>query len=199
LHERAEANPADRHWRGFADTLSLGPINDVDYVNHEIGDLWEKAIIGERGSFPQMFRLALIRSLLWSDPTIAPDRIRKLTTECKSGDELKLAAELVASKGSTFVFNFPEIVRSLLASSEEFAVTKEVRETLWLSACGGGRSFTNHEVDPQYRYILEQGDALSNRYRDDVILGKFYRMIADSERHQLEWHKQAFREEDEFQ
>ena len=52
-------------------------------------------------------------------------------------------------------------------------------------------------MDPEYRYILEQGEALANRYRDDAILEKFYRMIAGSERHQMQWNKRAFQDEDE--
>lgn len=199
LHERAEANPAARHRRGLAETLALGSINDPEYVDREISALWKKVILTEKGSFSQSFRLALIRSLLWADSATAPDRIRKLIAECKNGGELKLAADLVAVQGSAFVFQFPNIVRSLLASSQEFAVAEAVRETLWLSACGGGRSFTNSELDPQYRYILEQGEALANRYRDDLVLAKFYRMIADSERHELERHKRMFREEDELE
>ena len=37
-----------------------------------------------------------------------------------------------------------------------------------------------------------------DRYRDDPVLGEFYRMVAESERHQIEWHKRAFRDEDEL-
>jgi hypothetical protein len=36
-------------------------------------------------------------------------------------------------------------------------------------------------------------------HRDDLVLAKFYRMIADSERHELERHKRMFREEDELE
>jgi hypothetical protein len=53
-------------------------------------------------------------------------------------------------------------------------------------------------LDPQYRYILEQGEALANRYRDDAVLHKFYRMVAESERHQAGWHKRAFQDADEL-
>jgi hypothetical protein len=52
-------------------------------------------------------------------------------------------------------------------------------------------------LDPEYRYILEQGEALANRYRDDAVLHKFYRMVAESERHQAEWNKRAFQDEDD--
>ena len=99
------------------------------------------------------------------------------------------------SPGSRFVFDFPDIVRSLLARPLDLAVVEGVRDTLWLSACGGGRSYTNHETDPEYRYILERANALANRYRDDPHLGVFYRMIAESERHHAEWVKSAFAEE----
>ena len=198
LHERAEADPSARHPRQRAEMLSLGPIGDAEYVDREVRTLWEKVVSSETASFGQMFRLALIRSLLWADVATAPDRLRKLVAESKNGDELKIVAKLTATQGSRFVFEFPDLVRLLLARSEELAVVDAVRETLWLSACGGGRSYTNHELNPEYRYILEQGEALANRYRDDALLGKFFHMVADSERRQNEWNRRAFRDEDEL-
>ena len=52
-------------------------------------------------------------------------------------------------------------------NSRKFWEAHEAWETLWLSACGGGRSYRNKELDPEYKYILEQGEALANRYHDD--------------------------------
>ena len=108
-----------------------------------------------------------------------------------------MVTELCATRGSRFVFEFPDIVKALLARSEDLAVADVVRETLRLSACGGGRSYSDHGLDPQYRYILEQGHALANRYRDDAVLHKFYRMVAESERHQREWDRRTFQDEDD--
>jgi hypothetical protein len=198
LCERAEVGPAGERGRRGAATLSLGPIGDDEYVNREILTLWGKTISAEKASFAQAFRLALIRSLLWTDPATAPERLRGLIAACKNGDELELVTELAATRGSRFVFEFPDIVRALLARSEDLAVADAVRQTLWLSACGGGRSYSEHELDPQYRYILERGEALANRYRDDTVLHKFYRMVAESERHQAEWNKRAFQDDDDL-
>jgi hypothetical protein len=146
----------------------------------------------------QHFRLDLIRSLLGAGATAASSRLQRLIAACGNGDELKLAAKLAAAQGSRFVFEFPDIVRLLLTRGQDLTVADAVRETLWLSACGGGRGYTNHELDPEYRYILEQGEALANRYRDDAVLHKFYRMVAESERHQAEWNKRAFQDEDDM-
>jgi hypothetical protein len=66
-----------------------------------------------------------------------------------------------------------------------------------VSACGGGRSYSDHGLDPEYRYILEQGEELATRYRGDAVLHKFYRMVAESERHQAEWNRRAFQDEDD--
>jgi hypothetical protein len=112
--------------------------------------------------------------------------------ECASGDALKLAAKLIEMPASRFVFRNPDVVRMLLERSENLKVANAVRETLWLSACGSGRSFTEGEVDPEYRYILEQGEALANRYRDDGLLASFYRMIADTERRDLDLVRKDF-------
>jgi hypothetical protein len=196
--EKAKVGPAGERGRRGARSLSLGPIGDAEYVDHEIRTLWEKAACAEKASFAQAFRLALIRSLLWADPATAPERLRGLIAACKNGNELELVTELVAARGSRFVFEFPDIVRALLARSADFAVADAVRQALWLSACGGGRSYSEHELDPQYRYILEQGEALANRHRDDAILEKFYRMVAESERSQVEWERRAFQAEDDL-
>jgi hypothetical protein len=181
-----------------AAALSLGPIDDVEYLDREITALWGNTISAEKASFAQGFRLDLIRSLLWADPATAPGRLRGLIAKCKNGDELEIAAELAATQGSRFVFTHPDIVRSFLVRGEDLAVADAVRQTLWLSACGGGRSYTSHELDPEYRYILEQGEALANRYRDDPLLHKFYHMVAESERKQAEWNKRAFQDEDDL-
>ncbi len=195
LYERAEADPAGRSRWNLAKTLPLGPISDAAYVDREIRALWEKAASAEAESFAQRFRLGLIRSLLWADAATAPDRLRALVAGCKNGAELKLLTKLAATQGSRFVFEFPDIVRSLLARGEELAAALEVGETLWLSAVGGGRSYTNHDLDPEYRYILEQSQALANRYRDDALLGKFYRTVAASEHHHIESSRRAFLDE----
>lgn len=85
----------------------------------------------------------------------------------------------------------------LLTKASDFNVITAIRETLWHSACGGGRGFTNGELDPEYRYILKQAEALANHYRGDTVLEPFYRMVAESERRQIEWERRDFREDDE--
>jgi hypothetical protein len=194
---RTEAMPAkERRW-GASEVISLGPIGDEEYVDREIQQLWTEAVSSGPASLGQHFRLSLIRSLLWAGAAAAPSRLQRLIAACGNGDELKLAAKLAAAQGSRFVFEFPDIVRLLLTRSLDLAIADTVRQTLWLSACGGGRSYSEHELDPEYRYILEQGEALANRYRDDAVLHKFYRMVAESERHQAEWNKRAFQDEDD--
>jgi hypothetical protein len=198
FYRRTEARPAEERSWGARETISLGPIGDYEYVDREIQQLWKEAISAGPANLGQHFRLDLIRSLLGSGAATAPSRLQRLIAACGNGDELKLAAKLAAAQGSRFVFECPDIVRLLLTRSLDLAVADAVHETLWLSACGGGRSYSDHELDPEYRYILEQGEALANRYRDDAVLHKFYRMVAESERHQAEWHKRAFQDDDDL-
>ena len=197
FYRRTEARSAEERSWGARETISLGPIGDDEYVDREIQQLWKEAVSIGAASLGQHFRLDLIRSLLGSGAAAAPSRLDRLIATCGNGDELKLAARLAAAQGSRFVFEFPDVVRLFLTRGQELAVADAVRETLWLSACGGGRSYSDHELDPEYRYILEQGEALANRYRDDPVLHKFYRMVAESERHQAEWNKRAFQDEDD--
>jgi hypothetical protein len=196
--EQAEVGPKGEWGRRWARGLSLGRIGDDHYLAREMRSHWEKAVSAGKGSFAQGFRLDLMRSLIWADPATAPGRLQDLIAGCKNGNELELVTELVATPGSRFVFEFPDIVRSLLTRSEALAAAEGVHQALWLSASGGGRSYTNNQLNPEYRYILDQGEALANRHRDDLVLGKFYRMIAESELRQLEWDRRAFQAEDDM-
>jgi len=49
-------------------------------------------------------------------------------------------------------------------------------------------------LSERHRLDLDLADFLS---RDDAVLHKFYRMVAESERHQAEWNKRAFQAEDD--
>jgi hypothetical protein len=196
LYERAESDLGRRHRLHISEIPSLGPLGDAEYVDREIRALWDRAVTSEAESFSQEFRLALIRSLLWAEASSAPDRIRQFVRTCKNGNEINLLAKLVGTRPSRFVFDFPDIVRSILARGQELAVMEEVTTTLLLSACGGGRTYSDSELDPEYKYILEQGDALANRHRDDQLLQSFYREIANWERRDLEWQRQRKKGED---
>jgi hypothetical protein len=186
LYERAEPDLGRRHRLHISEIPSLGPLGDAEYVDREIRALWDRAVTSEADSFSQEFRLALIRSLLWADAASAPDWLRQFVTTCKNGDEIKLFAKLVGTRPSRFVFDFPNIVRSILARGQELGAMNEVTKTLLLAACGGGRTYSDSELDPEHKYILEQADALANRYRDEPLLQSFYREIANWERSDLE-------------
>jgi hypothetical protein len=196
LYERAESDLGRRHRLHISEIPSLGPLGDAEYVDREIHALWDRAVTSEADSFSQEFRLALIRSLLWADAASAPDRLRQFVTTCKNGDEIKLFAKLVGIRPSRFVFNFPDVVRSILARGQELGAMDEVTKTLLLAACGGGRTYSDSELDPEYKYILEQGDALANRYSDDRLLQSFYRAIANWERSDLEQQRQRRSKQD---
>jgi hypothetical protein len=196
LFELAESDTTQNHRPRVSQIPSLGPIGDAGYVDREIQALWDRAIKYNDGGFSREFRLGLIRSLIWSDAATVLDRTRSFVTACKNADEIKLLAELVGPRPSRFVFDHPEVVREILARAQEFAATDDITKTLILSACGGGRTYTDTELDPEYKYILEKGDALANRFQDDPLLQPFYREIANWERHDLKWHRQRKRRGD---
>jgi hypothetical protein len=185
LCERVESDPLRRSRLRIDDLPSLGPLGDAEYIDREVRALWERAAASEEGSFSQEFRLALIRSLLWSDAGTAPDRLRQFVITCQRSGEIKLLARLAATKGSRFVFAFPDIVRSILVRGQDLGARNEITTTLLLSAVGGPRSYTDSVPDPEYKYIREQGEALANRHQDDPLLSSLYRAIAESERRNL--------------
>ena len=196
--EQAQVGPAGERGRRWARGLSLGRMGDDQYVDRELRTHWEKAVSAEKASFAQAFRLDLVRSLIWADRASAPGRLRDLIAGCNNGNELQLVTELAATPGSRFVFGFPDIVKSLLTRSEALGVLQGVCQALRVSASPGGHIYSEHELVPEYQHILERGEALANRYRDDPILGKFYRMVAESERSQVEWERRAFQAEDDL-
>jgi hypothetical protein len=185
LCDLAESDSAHRPQIPF-----FGPLGDTEYVDREILALWKQAAASKEGSSSQQLRLDLMRSLIWADKTTAPERLRQFVTTCKDGSEIKLFARLAGSYPPHFVFDFPDIVRAILARGQEVGVASEVTKTLVLSACGRGQTYTGDELDPESKYILEQGDALANRYRNDPLLQSLYRAIANYKRHDLEWQRQ---------
>jgi hypothetical protein len=173
------------------ESISLGQIDQPEYVSIEIEKHWAKTLAGSPDARE---RLALTRLLVWSNPSAASERLRQLIDDCQEGNQLKLTAELAAQRGSRFVFIYPELVRVLLARGKVLRVGDAIQQTLYFSACGGGRSFTEGELDPEYRYIAEQAQDLANRYKDDPYLSEFYRIIVKSERSDLTRAQQAFPE-----
>jgi hypothetical protein len=154
-------------------------MNDANYLRREIDQQCQK-LVAEPGL--QEPRLSLIRSLLRSDAGSAPERLREMIERVRTGTELELVTRLAAPQGRKFVFQFPQLVRLLLTRGTDLGVAAAVRRTLRLSVCGGGRSFSEADMDPEYRHILTEAESLANRFRDDQILAAFYRMIAESER-----------------
>jgi len=198
VYEHAEAHPEERRRWVLVHPQSLGALEDDAFVNREMEDLWTAAMRAEPQTFSRNFRVSLMRSLLWADPSTAPDRIRVWLERCRNGEELKLATQLVAITGSRFVFNHPDLVAALLSRSRELEVESDIKKRLWLSACGGGRSFTGRELNPEYRYILEQAEDLSHRYAHDPLLKEFYESIARSERQNLADLRRHFAHDDEM-
>jgi hypothetical protein len=176
------------------ESLSLGTISEPDYLAREIKEQWARALAGGPGAEA---RLILTRLLIWSDPSSAVSSLRSLIDESRISDHLQLATKLVAVPGSSFVFQFPDLVRLLLTRGKELQTADAIQRKLYESACGGSRHFVEGELDPQYRYIAEQGQDLANRYRDDPVLGTFYQLIVKSERLDLERYRRAFGEEDD--
>ncbi len=169
---------------------SLGHLQLAGYLDRELNGQWTKALADPR---TRSARLALANSLLWSDREGAADRIRELVRRCGSIDNLVLAVELVAPQGSRFVFAFPELVPVMLDRASELKDLERVHCALLHSALAGARGYTNGDLSPEYRYLIDQAELLANRFREEPVLGRFYAMIAEAERLHLDQHREGYR------
>lgn len=184
---------AVRRLRHVIGDVSFGSISDAGYLAGEIAEQWRKAL---GGGPDEQARLSLTRTLLWSEPTAAEERLKTLIEGCQNSRELRLVARLAAPQGTAFVFRLPNLVRLLLARGKELSVVDAIRETLYCSACEGSRSFTEGQLDPEYHYISAQAQDLANRYQDDAVLAPFYRAIVESERLSLKQYQDLMQEEE---
>lgn len=168
---------------------SLGAFGDAAYVDNEIENQWSKV---QADAHTKDARIALIRALIWSDSTAAETRMQRVIFGCENGGQLHLAVELFATRGSRFVFRFPNLVRELLSRAADFGVKDKILRELWASACGGGRSWTNNQLDPQFHYIRKDAERLAVDHGADPILSQFYKMIVQSEDREAEMNRRMF-------
>jgi len=91
------------------------------------------------------------------------------------------------------VFHFPELVHDFLNRAPELQDVDRVLDVLRDSALGGARGHTGEDLDPEYRYLIDQSELLANRYRDHPVLGRLYRLIAETERRHLNRHREEYR------
>jgi hypothetical protein len=185
---------AGRGLRHVINDVSFGSMSDAGYLADEIAQQWKTTLAGGPD---EQARLSLTRSLIWSEAGAAEERLKSLIEGCQNSSELRLAARLAAPQGTPFVFRHPNLVRLLLIRGKELGAADAIRETLYLSACGGGRSFTEGQLDPEYHYISDQAKDLANRYKGDSVLAPFYRIIVESERLSAKRYQELFREEEE--
>jgi hypothetical protein len=171
-------------------TPRFGKFADPTYPDRALQDQWTRALADPP---TRAVRLALARSLMWSDAAAVPRRVHRLLDRCTSAEELTLAVGLVAAEGSRFVFLFPELVREMLTRAAELEGVARVWRALRLSALGGGRSYTGGELDAAYRYLLEQSESLATRFRDDPVLGGFYRAVAEEEQRGIAQRREEYR------
>jgi hypothetical protein len=193
-HLRDLLDSAPEFYLGHIEDVSFGDFDDSEYVKRELQDQWSKALAEGKD---EDRRLPLIRSLLWTDPAAIENRVQQILLGCDGVEKLEIAVNLVATQGSRFVFQYPELVRAFLNRAGELGDLDGVRRILWRSACGGGRSFSGSELDPEYHYILEGAEALSKQFANDSVLGPFYRTIVESERREIEFHRRLYRQSED--
>ena len=121
--------------------------------------------------------LALVRALIDSDSKTRTIRIGGIVSQCFTGSELVLAAKIPATSGSRFVFQYHDLVRDFLTRSQALGVHTRLFDVLLNSACGAGRSYSDNQLDPQYKYIRAEAEKLAHRFVGDVILEPFYNAI----------------------
>lgn len=188
--------PTYRHFQRLSDLIPVGHpsherahlaslippfprIETADFVDTELATQWAAAWAHpESTELP----LALIRAIIVGDPATQPSRMRTLIDWSPDGRQLEWVARLAAGLSKHFVFDHPEFIRALLEKSSGTVSAPAVHEVLWQSGFRhGSRAWTDNELNPEYRYILDRSQLLANRYQSDPILGPFYRSLAEAE------------------
>ncbi len=167
----------------------VGDFGDPSFLDQEIAVQWKNAT--NAGQYSDAY-LALVRALIDSDSKTRTIRIGGIVSQCFTGSELVLAAKIPATSGSRFVFQYHDLVREILTRSHALGVHTELFHVLLHSACGAGRSYSNNQLDPQYRYIREEAERLAHCFAGDVILEPFYNAIVRYEIRDAEMNRNMF-------
>ena len=123
----------------------------------------------------------MIRLLLLSDLGSIEARLANLAESANTPSAILNVAQIVATTGSRFVFQFPNTVRMFLDSASKLDGPKEMFELLVMSACGGGRGYTDNQLDQEYRYIRTEAEKRAAEFGQIPILKHFYEQIVDYE------------------
>ncbi|MCC7376573.1 MAG: hypothetical protein IT581_18080 [Verrucomicrobiales bacterium] len=173
----------------------LGRVEDRVLLEAEVHSLWRSAVELKEGRF---VRVSLAQALVNANPEAIRAILPRFIQECRSADDLEVLVEIVAPRGSRFVFSHPDLVRTLIGRATELSGREQVARALKVSAVGGGRGWTGDKLDPEYRYILDQAKLLANRHKEDPALREFYSGIVcyeeSTEAEHRAWYAQAHRD-----
>lgn len=167
----------------------LGRITDAGFLDAEINAQWQHALSHEN---ERVWTLSLLRMLLWSEPKQTEHRLLRLVDECSIPEALQTAAKILAFDHSSAIWDWPGMTAAFLRQARLIGCEEPVRRTLQQGAGPKGRGFTNGELDPQYRYVLESSQDAATRFAHDPLLAEFYRGIADDESRNIEMHRKWF-------
>jgi len=116
---------------------------------------------------------------------------------CKSAAEIEIALDLLFRISRRIVFNGPNVIDVLLTRAEELGNSERMQERLLMGTCGGGRSWSGKELDPQYKQIRIDAEKQRVEYAGNKRLSSLFRSIIEYEIEHEKAHQQMFAADDE--
>lgn len=126
----------------------------------------------------QLFQLAVLQA-----SPLGMEFIRRWLEELNDAKNLELLIDTLQFEGSMIVFNEPDLVKAILLKIHALAPAQfeRMRWHLGHSASPQMRGYTNHELDPEYRYYREEAAKAAAVHANEPELAAFYREIVRSE------------------
>lgn len=103
------------------------------------------------------------------------------TIECS--EHLLELVQTLKFPGSMIIFRDPEFVRTILGRTRQIAPAEYEKISRYLArtAAPAVRGYTNHALDPEYRYYRDEAAKAAEVHRGDFELEGFYRSIVREE------------------
>ena len=157
---------------------ALPAVQGYEVLADDLFHRWRTADTDPRFWWRRLFQDAVLRV-----SPLGPGYLRRWLNETTQGDELDEIIGALKFSGSMIIFAEPAFVIEVLRKIRAVAPARfdELSYSLRDSAAPTMRGYTNHQIDPEYRYYREAAIKAAEIHVRDPELAFFYREIIRTE------------------